>query len=277
MGFKGWGKGKNSRKTSLNVYRHGAHYLPPTTHFPSPPTHPPILAPHYCELCQLPISAHSLAQGVSSPPTRWLCSACQVWLAPKPRCGCCGLVLCHAEAQCGECLASPPAWSRLVCVGDYTPPLSHYVHKLKYERQFWQADKLAELLAARIGQEAETAPLLTSVPLHWRRWLYRGFNQSEQLALALARRLKVSYQPLFRRVRHSAAQQGLSKRERRRNLHGVFERRLDEVEADHVAIVDDVVTTGETVSQLARLLLEVGVKRVDIYALCRTPEPDDES
>lgn len=164
-----------------------------------------------------------------------------------------------------------------MCIGDYTPPLSHYVHKLKYERQFWQADKLAELLAARIGQEAETAPLLTSVPLHWRRWLYRGFNQSEQLALALARRLTVNYQPLFRRVRHSATQQGLSKRERRRNLHGVFERRLDGVEADHVAIVDDVVTTGETVSQLARLLLEVGVKRVDIYALCRTPEPDDES
>jgi ComF family protein len=143
------------------------------------------------------------------------------------------------------------------------------VHKFKYERQFWHASKLSILLAGRIDRKPD---LITSVPLHWTRYWWRGFNQSEQLAMALSRDLDVEYRSLFRRVRATPQQQGLSKKERESNMQRAFELR-GEVKFQHVAIVDDVLTTGSTVTHLCQLLLDAKVKTVDIYCVCRTPEP----
>tara|TARA_Y100001956_G_scaffold82383_1_gene103061 strand:+ start:3082 stop:3627 length:546 start_codon:yes stop_codon:yes gene_type:complete len=176
-------------------------------------------------------------------------------------------------AECGVCLKNAPLWTRLFCVGDYQAPLSDYVHKLKYERQFWQAEKLAELFTSRVSSPA---PVITSVPLHWRRHWLRGFNQSELLAIAMAKQLGSSYQPLFKRVRATEPQQGKNRQQRMANLHRVFALR-NQVNAQHVAIVDDVLTTGSTVHHLCKLLLDAGVKSVDIYTICRTPEPADKS
>ena len=175
------------------------------------------------------------------------------------------------DRLCGRCLRSPPRWDRLYCVGDYQPPLSQLIHKFKYERQFWHASKLASLLASRVGRQPD---LLTSVPLHWRRYWWRGFNQSELLALDIAKSLQVKYQPLFRRARSTVQQQGLSKMERKKNLSRAFSLRVS-VLPEHVAIVDDVVTTGSTVAHLCQLLLDAGVKTVDIYCVCRTPESSE--
>ncbi|QXO17549.1 MULTISPECIES: phosphoribosyltransferase family protein [Vibrio] len=214
-----------------------------------------------CPLCRLPLAKQD---------THGLCAACLEWYTPQPRCERCGLPSPMPVTQCGECLRSPPPWQRLICLGDYRFPLSQAVHKLKYQRQFWQAPSLAGLLATRI---TDPAPLLTSVPLHWRRYWLRGFNQSDLLARALSQALQCHYQPqLLQRVRATAMQQGLNKRERTRNLTQAF--RLSEPPASrHIAIVDDVVTTGSTMRQLCNLLLDVGVKRLDIYCICRTPEP----
>lgn len=214
-----------------------------------------------CSLCQLPLPA-SCRHG--------LCPACVQWYAPQPRCERCGLPTSVAEPMCGECLRAPPPWQRLVCLGDYRFPLSQAVHQLKYQRHFWLARPLASLLAERI---TSSAPLLTSVPLHWHRHWWRGFNQSDLLARQLSHTLRCSYQPrVFQRVRATAMQQGLNKAARTRNLTRAFALRSHPVSA-HLAIVDDVVTTGSTMRQLCNLLLEVGVKSLDIYCVCRTPEP----
>lgn len=175
--------------------------------------------------------------------------------------------------QCGQCLASPPLWHRLYCVGDYIFPLNHTVHKLKYEGQFWQARNLSALLAPRID---EPAPLITSVPLHWQRRLTRGFNQSELLANQLSKQLinATCDHQLIKRKRATPQQKGLSKVQRKQNLQHAFalQRKPNQ---KHIAIVDDVVTTGSTIQQICKLLLEVGVERIDIYCICRTPEPKD--
>jgi len=219
------------------------------------------LFPMHCEVCQLPLS--------KPYPDSGICQHCAQRFAPQPRCKCCGLPTNYEMDACGQCLIQPPSWHRLYCVGDYQAPLSGYVHQLKYERQFWQARKLASLLEPRIEEEPQ---LITSVPLHWRRQLHRGFNQSELIARYLAQRVKVPYCCLFTRIRSTPQQQGLTRSERRSNLAQAFKLQ-GKAEVQHVAIVDDVLTTGSTVQHLCELLLEAGVKRIDIYCICRTPEP----
>lgn len=219
------------------------------------------LLPLHCEVCQLPLA--------KPYPESGICHGCADNFSPVARCLCCGLPTTYQVELCGECLKHPPHWRHLYCVGDYCSPLSDTVQRFKYQRQFWRAKQLANILAPRIQHPAA---LLTSVPLHWRRYLQRGFNQSELLAMALARELNVPYRALFNRVRATPNQQGLSKAQRQRNLHHAFALK-SEVKVEHVAIIDDVVTTGSTVQQLCDLLLDAGVKSVDIYCICRTPEP----
>lgn len=219
------------------------------------------LLPMHCEVCHLALT--------KPHPPSGICDHCSRYFAPLPRCQRCGLPTPFDVAECGECLKHPPKWRRLYCVADYQLPLAQYVHRLKYERQFWQANKLASLLAPRIETPAQ---VITFVPLHWGRYLRRGFNQSELIARSLSRQLNVSCQPLFKRVRATPQQQGLTKLERKRNLNRAFLLN-GEIVADHIAIVDDVLTTGSTVQHLCELLLEAGVKSVDIYCICRTPEP----
>ncbi len=216
-----------------------------------------------CPICKLPLN---------SKDPYGVCSACEVWYAPTPRCQRCGLATLTPVDMCGLCLSKPPLWHRLYCIEDYQFPLSNSIHQLKYQRQFWQAQPLAKRLSECID---DPAPVITSVPLHWQRYLHRGFNQSDQIAKHLAAYLGVEHQTkLFSRVQNTKAQQGLDKTQRKRNLAQAFRLNI-RPNGHHVAIVDDVVTTGSTVQHLCQLLLEVGVERIDIYCICRTPEPKD--
>ncbi|EGU36673.1 putative amidophosphoribosyltransferase [Vibrio ichthyoenteri ATCC 700023] len=220
---------------------------------------------HYCQHCLLPIEVRD--------PTclaPWLlCQSCLAMLSIQARCDCCGMTTLQPVTQCGRCLSHPPPWQRLYCVGDYTPPLSDYVQQLKFSRQLHYVELLAELLALRIDPNTQ---MITFVPLHWRRQLWRGFNQSELLAQALAQRLSLPCESLFKRTRVTDAQRGMDRKQRQRNLRGAFQLTQSVQGVESVAIVDDVVTTGSTVQQLCKLLLDAGVKSVDIYCICRTPE-----
>lgn len=235
-----------------------------------------------CHLCRLDISP-------TATHLKW-CDHCAHYFTPQPRCQRCGLeTLINVEA-CGQCLASPPPWHRLYCVGDYRYPLSNYVHQMKFSHQFWYARDLAQLLVKSIEQSPplglkqpslpEIPSLITSVPLHWSRYIKRGFNQSDLLARYTAQQLGCQHLQLFKREFATQTQKGLNKAKRQKNVANAF--RFHSANAQkykinshsHVAIIDDVVTTGSTVYQLCQLLLEVGVKRIDIYCICRTPEPN---
>ncbi|CCN85635.1 putative amidophosphoribosyltransferase [Vibrio nigripulchritudo SFn27] len=217
-----------------------------------------------CPLCGLNIEE-------PTPETRW-CKHCLNSMSDPCRCQCCGLSTLEPVEFCGECLSNPPPWRRLYCVNDYRPPLSHYIHSLKFQHQFRLAPDLSYLLAQKI---TEPADVITSVPLHWRRELIRGYNQSDHLARALCQHFNMPerFNPnLFKRVKYTAPQLGQDKKARHRNLYGAF-RLIAPPAAKHVAIVDDVVTTGSTIRQMCNLLLDVGVETIDIYCICRTPEP----
>jgi ComF family protein len=146
------------------------------------------------------------------------------------------------------------------------------VSGLKFQQKLAHGRVMAELLLAYIEQEMDEPPqLLIPVPLHRRRLRDRGYNQALELARPLSRRLGI---PLdfksCRRIRSTEPQSALQVKERRKNVRGAFEIK-GKIPARHVALVDDVVTTGNTVAELARLLKRCGVVRVDVWAVARTP------
>jgi ComF family protein len=174
-----------------------------------------------------------------------------------------------ATLCCGRCQQQPPAYTQTLAPFIYEPPLDHLVQRLKFDGRLELARILGELLAAWLAERSEQRPdALVPVPLHDARLRERGFNQSHEIARIVSRRLQV---PLSAhacvRVRETPPQSGLSRRQRRKNLRGAFEVRGRV--AGHVAIVDDVMTTGSTAQALAQALLAAGAARVDVWVCAR--------
>ncbi len=218
--------------------------------------------PSVCQICGLIVNTRY---------STLCCEQCQRYFSQhQPRCHQCGLTTASRQQQCGTCLQKPPPWQRLYCLGDYDFPLSQYLHQIKYQRHFWLIAPLAALLANNI---ATAAPQFVYVPSRWRRQLMRGFNQSELLALELTKHFPESHllHDAFQLRHGSAVQQSLTRSQRIHNLKHAFTLNKKPL-SSHVAIIDDVVTTGSTVGHLSELLLEHGVKKIDIYCLCRTPD-----
>lgn len=219
-----------------------------------------------CWLCHMPLRC-----------TAWgICSRCTAAL-PKvpPCCPRCGLPAEYTSAPCGRCVQNPPHWDSLLFVTDYRAPLNGLIHRLKFSASTALAPALARLtlLHAQAFIRAghiRKPDMIVCVPLHSRRAWRRGFNQSELLAIPLARWLGCRYQgKAIRRIRATPAQHQLSARMRRSNLKGAF--RVDiPVTGRHMVIVDDVVTTGSTVAEIARLLKKQGAATVQVWCLCRT-------
>lgn len=206
---------------------------------------------------------------------RDLCAGCQ---ADLPRnticCARCALPLAHAAALCGECLRREPVFSRAWAPFRYGHPLDLLEARFKFRRDLAAGRVLSELLveSARCEPSLPLPQRLLCVPLHASRLRERGFNQALELTRPLARALDIPLDlQLLRRVRPTAAQTGLDASERRRNLRGAFAVVGSAGIPEHVAIVDDVMTTGSTLNECARVLRRAGVGQVDVWALARAP------
>jgi ComF family protein len=177
-----------------------------------------------------------------------------------------------ANALCGECSKKPPPFERSEAPFLYQHPVAELISGLKFHQKLAHSRLLAQLLLNHIEQDLDELPqLLIPVPLHRSRMQERGYNQALELARPLSRGLDI---PLdfssCLRIRPTPPQSSLHKKERHRNVRGAFEIR-GEIAARHVALVDDVATTGSTVKELARMLRRHGIKRVDVWVLARTP------
>ncbi|MEZ3500924.1 DNA utilization protein GntX [Pantoea sp. KPR_PJ] len=221
--------------------------------------------PALCWLCRLPLSV--AAHG--------LCSVCLRTLPALPvLCPRCGLPAASARISCGRCLRAPPHWQALICVSDYQPPLRRWVHQLKFYRITALRVMLARLLLlswldAHRRRGLVRPDLLLCVPLHKVRACQRGYNQAALLAKPLARWLGCEFHEGLHRRRHNALQHRLSASQRRRNVCGAFRLEID-VRGRHIALIDDVVTTGHTAGEISRILLAHGAASVQIWCLCRT-------
>lgn len=222
------------------------------------------LLPHRCLLCMSDSESRLCAHCESSLP--WLDQACLR----------CALPLTDPADHCGRCTARPPSFDRSIAAFRYAPPIDKLIGQFKNHGQLSAGRLLDHYLAEKIRQQlSHEAPpdVLTAVPLHWRRQLLRGFNQSAFLAESLSRQLRIPFIKVARRQFPTPKQQALRRRQRLRNLNRAFVANSNLVEDRHIAIVDDVLTTGATAEALSRSLKLAGARRVDIWALARTPLP----
>lgn len=222
-----------------------------------------LTAHSLCWLCQMPLAIASWG----------ICSRCTATLTPRHAlCPQCSLPALSSIVPCGRCLQNPPPWQRLVTVNDYQPPLSSLIHRLKFTGHPELAPALARLLLLRIRQSSglPRPDRLVSVPLSQRRQWWRGFNQSDLLCRPLAHWLDCPWQrAAIVRTRHTVPQHQLSAYRRKHNLRNAFQLTLS-VKDQHIALVDDVVTTGSTVGEIGRLLWQKGAASVQVWCVCRT-------
>lgn len=143
------------------------------------------------------------------------------------------------------------------------------IHELKYRERLILVDYLADALARRVALRPDR---LVALPLHPARLRERGFNQSLLLARRISRRLGIPLLPdLCERVRNTPPQSGLPWKERDKNMRGAFICASgDSIKGKHVAIVDDVMTTGASTGELARMLKQAGASEVSVWVIART-------
>lgn len=191
----------------------------------------------------------------------WNDHPCRRCAAPVP-----GLL----TGACGQCARHPPAYDAAYAAFVYAWPLDRLLQDFKFRGRLATGRVLALALAEYLELKSAPRPdLLVPVPLHRRRLSQRGFNQAAELALVLGRRLALpGATGLLRRTRRTPPQSGLGRAARRRNLRQAFECRRT-VAGLHVALVDDVVTTGSTVEAATRILKKAGARRVSVYAVAR--------
>ena len=215
------------------------------------------LYPQRCLLC-----------GMMKPENSGLCLECRndlPYLSGQcPRCS----LPTPGSRLCGHCQAHAPAQDACWAAFEYTAPVSHLVCKLKFQRQLYYARTLGMLMAQRIPDQ--TGPeVIIPVPLHRERLASRGFNQAFELARWIGKLHNIPVNSTAcRRSRATREQSGLSASERRRNIRGAFE--IDNaLTAHHVALVDDVMTTGSTINELAAALRSCGVSCISAWVCAR--------
>ncbi|RLA09218.1 MAG: ComF family protein [Gammaproteobacteria bacterium] len=171
---------------------------------------------------------------------------------------------------CGQCLRHPPAFDRVIAPFIYKPPVDRLIGQLKYNNRLAAGRTFAKFLEQPIELLNEPLPeALIAIPLHQQRIKQRGFNQSLEIARPLAKRI---HRPLLtnlvQRHKFTTPQTGLTGAARRKNLRGAFSITTP-LAHRHLALIDDVMTTGSTAQELAITLKKAGAARVDIWVVTR--------
>lgn len=227
------------------------------------------LFPRRCQLC---------AQTVDRPFP--LCRYCERAISHNHSpCACCALPLRDPVRNDGLCIACQEGsfdFDRVVAPMIYDVALAQLIGRWKYAGEHRLTPLLGELWLSR-AHPAPLPDLLVPVPLHWRRLLRRGFNQADLLARYLAQghpqmRREQLRPGLLRRERPARVQAGLGASGRGDNASGAFTL-TGTCDNLHVALVDDVCTTGATADAASRLLRAGGARVVDVWCLARTPGP----
>ncbi len=222
--------------------------------------------PFTCILCNGP-----------STQTRDLCQACESelpWL--QDYCASCGLALVSdASLTCRYCLQNPPPYHHFITLYHYQAPVIQLIRGIKFHHKLAYSRLLSELLAERVytyyqGHHIPVPECIIPMPLHTSRLRQRGFNQALLLAQCCAQRLKVAINTrACQRHRATQAQTAIPAKQRWHNVKNAFSVHAS-FNAKHVAIVDDVVTTGQTIHALSTALRQHGVTEIDIWCCART-------
>lgn len=209
-----------------------------------------------------------------------LCDVCiERFARPCARCERCAIAVPPGVAICGACTREPPPFTHAVAAVDYAPPWDDLVRRFKFDAALDLGDALAaRILDAVARSRAERPDWLLPVPLADERLRERGYNQAWELARRVAPALACATDPhVLRRPKHTPHQLSLPPAKRAANVRGAFAvepRKRLALRDRSVALLDDVMTTGATLAEAARSVLQAGAASVQVWVLARTPRPD---
>src|SRR5439155_3042773 len=238
-------------------------------------------------LARLPSAVPSSCALCAGAASDGMCGGCQQQFFGKRqvRCRQCAVALSAPDAVatvapvCGDCLQQPPAFDATIVAADYAAPVDQLVLALKFGNQLPLAPLFGRMLRDALlltrADSIALPDLLTAVPLGPQRLAQRGFNQALEIARPLSRSLGIALAPaLVLRARDTSAQALLHPDERHKNIRNAFVvagDAIDAVRGRHIGVVDDVLTTGETLNELAATLKRFGAARVTNFVFARTP------
>lgn len=208
-----------------------------------------------------------------------VCEGCHehFFATSTSRCSQCAIPLPeHHASTCGDCLNRSPAFDATIVATDYAAPVDQMVLALKFGNRLELAPLFAQKMRDALLRRRSLAlpTILTAVPLGRIRLAERGFNQALEIAKPLSQAIGVRLDPhLVVRQRDTRAQAMLHPDERHRNIRNAFlvsPTAMDRLQGQHVGIVDDVMTTGETLNELAMTLKRFGAARVTNFVFART-------
>jgi ComF family protein len=232
-----------------------------------------VLFPSDCRLCGAPLT------NISRLP---VCESCLLAMTPiaGATCEVCGEGLAArgaSEPVCAACVETKPYFAKAASYGAYEGELRELIHLLKYEQVESAAGVLGQMLAEAIEKlELNTdSVLVVPVPLHRSKRRQRGFNQAELILRAALRQKPLPNAELaadvLQRTRSTLSQIGLTRSQRAENIRGAFQvKYLNRVEGREVLLVDDVLTTGTTANECARILHKAGAQKVWVATVART-------
>ena len=207
----------------------------------------------------------------AAAPALSLCRQCHgelPWL-PVEHCPQCALPAARGNA-CGACLSHPPRFDAITAAFTYDWPLAQLIQRYKYGANLALAQLFAHALGAKIKRDVD---LVIPMPLTPARLADRGFNQALEIARVVSEMRKTALSPhACRRVRDSAPQATLPWKERAKNIRGAFVCDID-LHGKRIAVVDDVLTTGATLNELARNLRKAGAIEIQGWVVARTVKP----
>jgi ComF family protein len=204
-------------------------------------------------------------------PSNYFCEQCADNLPYlENACQQCALEIPIGSDVCGQCLNKPPPFDLTLSVFKYEEPISNWIHQLKYDEQIHLATIMGSFIAQHAIETGIDLPqAIICVPSHKCRLAERGFNQSQLIAIAAAKRLGIPYQSkAVRKTKHTARQASLSKAQRLKAQQGSFEVETA-VNLNSVAIIDDVVTTGATIKEISKILKKNGVNYIQVWSFAR--------
>ena len=211
-----------------------------------------------------------LACGCDLGDASSLCTSCcgQLQRVPNP-CQYCGQPNPVEGLVCPACLLNPPRWQKIIAPLQYRGLVRDYLIQLKFSEALYLAKSLGQQCIDQFRQSSPQPEVLLPVPLHRARLLERGYNQAYEIATVCSGALGIPVdRHALTRTRATPSQSGLSSPQRERNIRKAFAY-APKHDYRHVALIDDIVTTGSTVTEITKVLHRGGVEYVEVWALAR--------